>query len=302
MTVAHTKHTLGKRKQYRVSILFAAPFLLMFLIFTVIPVLYAMVLSFTNFNILQPAQFVGLNNYLTLFLEDDIFLTALQNTFVFAFITGPAGFAACLLVAWIINELPHKLSVLLTIVFYSPAISGGVYTIWKILFSNDSYGIVNNVLEKFGFIDDPIQWLSDPQYIMVVIILAVLWSSLGTSFLAFVAGFKGVDRSLYEAGAIDGIRNRVQELWYITVPAIKPQLMFSALLSITGAFEIGSVVTTLVGFPSPNYAAHTIVLHMEDYGSTRFELGMACAMATVLFLIMVSANKLVNILIKHAGK
>lgn len=284
------------------SILFAAPFLLIFTVFTVIPVITAMILSLTNYNALQPATFAGLDNYLTLFLEDDVFLTAVKNTFLFALITGPIGLLASLFVAWMINEFPHGLRTLLTVVFYSPAISGAVYTIWKIIFSNDDYGIVNSTLQKFGFIDDPIQWLSDPNYIPIVLILAVLWASLGTGFLAMIAGLKGVNRSLYEAGAIDGIRNRLQELWYITIPAIKPQLMFSALISITSAFEIGTVCTTLFGFPSPNYAAHTIVLHMEDYGNTRYELGMACSMATILFVIMVVANKLVNLFIKHAGK
>lgn len=291
----------SNRAQNRLSIIFAAPFLILFFIFTVVPVLTAVVLSFTNYNVLQPPQFVGLQNYLTLFLEDDIFLTALKNTFYLAFITGPLTFGACLFVAWMINEFSRQVRTILTIIFYAPAISGGVITIFTIIFSNDSYGIINNVLMKFGFIQDPIMWLQDPNYIPFVIIIATLWTSLGTSFLSFIAGFQGIDRSLYEAGAIDGIKNRLQELWYITIPSIKPQLMFSALLSITGAFGIGAICTTLVGFPSPNYCVHTIALHLEDYGNTRMELGMACAIAVVLFVIMVTANKLVNKLIRHAG-
>ncbi len=291
----------SKRQQYNVSIAFAAPFLLLFFVFTVVPVIVAMVLSFTNFNMLQEAKFVGLDNYLTLLLEDDVFLTAIKNTFLFAFIIGPASFAACLFVAWMLNEFSHKVRTVLTIIFYAPAISGGIVTIWQILFSNDSYGIINNTLISLGFIKDPIMWLSDATYIPFVIIAASLWSSLGTSFLSFIAGLQGVDRSLYEAGAIDGIKNRLQELWYITIPAIKPQLLFSSLIAITNAFNIGDICTALVGFPSPNYAAHTIVLHMTDYSSTRFELGMACAIATILFLIQVLANKLVNKLIKYAG-
>lgn len=291
----------SRRQQYKVSVIFALPFLLLFFVFTVIPVFVAFILSFTNYNILQPAQFVGLQNYLTLLLDDDIFLTAVKNTFLFAFIIGPLSFAACLFVAWMLNEFSHAVRTILTIVFYAPAISGGVIAIWQIIFSNDSYGLVNNALMKLGLIKDPIMWLQDPNYMLFVIIAASLWSSLGTSFLSFIAGLQGVDRALYEAGAIDGIKNRIQELWYITVPAIKPQLMFSALLAITGAFNIGDICTSLVGFPSPNYAAHTIVLHMTDYSSVRFELGMACAIATILFIIQVSANKLVNKLIKYAG-
>ena len=287
--------------QYRVSIAFALPFLLIFFTFTVIPVIAAIVISFTNYNILQPMKFVGLDNYLMLFLNDETFLIAIKNTFLFAFILGPLSFATCLFVAWMINEFSHTVRTILTIIFYAPAISGGVITIWAIIFSNDSYGIVNNVLMELGFIKDPILWLQDPKYMVAVIIAASLWSSLGTSFLSFIAGLKGVDKALYEAGAIDGIKNRIQELWYITVPAIKPQLMFSALLAITGAFGIGDICTSLVGFPSPQYAAHTIVLHMSDYSGTRMELGMACAIATILFIIMVSANKLVNKIIRYAG-
>lgn len=291
----------SKRQQYGVSIAFATPFLLLFFIFTVIPVISAFVISFFNYNMLQPMKFVGLQNYLTLLLDDDVFMTSIKNTFIMAFIYGPFSFIACLFVAWMLNEFSHKVRTILTIVFYAPAISGGVLAIWKIIFANDSYGIVNNTLSKLGFIKEPIMWLSNPNYIMFVVLAASLWSSLGTSFLSFIAGLQGVDKSLYEAGAIDGIKNRIQELWYITIPAIKPQLMFSALLAITGAFSIGQVTTDLVGFPSPNYAAHTIVLHMQDYNTTRMELGMACAIAAILFLIQVLANKLVNKLIKYAG-
>lgn len=291
----------SKRSQYAVSITFATPFLLLFFVFTVIPVIVAVALSFTNYNTLQPAQFVGLQNFLTLILDDDIFLTSVKNTFLLAFLIGPLSFAACLFVAWMLNEFSHKVRTILTIVFYAPAISGGIVAIWKILFANDSYGIINNALIKLGLTRDPIMWLEDPNYMMFVIVAASLWSSLGTSFLSFIAGLQGVDRSLYEAGAIDGIKNRIQELWYITIPAIKPQLMFSALLAITGAFNVGQLCTDLVGFPSPNYAVHTIMLHMTDYSSVRFELGMACAIAVILFIIQVGANQLVNKLIRYAG-
>ena len=287
--------------QYRVSIAFALPFLIIFFTFTIIPVIAAICMSFTNYNILQPMQFVGFKNYLDLFLNDEVFLTSLKNTFLFAFIIGPLSFAACLFVAWMINEFSHTVRTILTIIFYAPAISGGVITIWAIIFSNDSYGIVNNTLMELGFVKDPILWLQDPKYMIIVIILAALWASLGTSFLSFIAGLQGVDKALYEAGAIDGIKNRIQELWYITVPAIKPQLMFSALLAITGAFEFGAIGAQLVGNPSPQYAAHTIVLHLADYSGIRMELGMACAIAVILFIIEVGANKLVNKLIKYAG-
>ena len=289
-------------KKHRVSLLFALPFLLLFFVFTVIPVLYAMVLSFTSYNIIEAPVPVGLDNYLSLFLKDDIFMTAVKNTLLFAFTTAPISFCGCLFVAWMINDFPPKLRAVLTFVFYAPSLSGAVSAIWTIIFSNDAYGFANSILTGMGLIREPIQWLANPDYAYPVIIIVTLWTSLGTSFLSFVAGFRGLDASLYEAAAMDGIKNRVQELWYITLPALKPQLMFSALITITSSFEIGTICNTLFGFPSPNYSAHTIVVHMMDYSTTRFELGMSCAMATVLFLLMVGSNKLVNLFIGRVGK
>ena len=292
-------HGLNK---HRVSILFALPFLILFFTFTVIPVLYAMLLSFTSYDIIEKPVFVGLSNYLTLFLKDDIFMTAFRNTMLFALTIAPLSFFGCLLVAWMINDFSPKLRAILTFVFYAPSLSGAVSAIWVIIFSNDSYGFANNILSSLGFINEPVQWLADPTKAYFVIVVVSLWTSLGTSFLSLAAGFRGIDASLYEAAAMDGVKNRVQELWYVTLPALKPQLMFSALITVTSSFEIGTICNTLFGFPSPNYSAHTIVVHMMDYSQTRFELGMSCAMATVLFLIMVGCNRLINIFISRVGR
>ena len=289
-------------KKHRVSIFFALPFLTLFFVFTVIPVLIAIVISFTSYNIIESPVFMGVDNYLTLFLQDDIFMTAVKNTLLFAFTTAPISFCGCLFVAWMINDFPPKIRAVLTFVFYAPSLSGAVSAIWTIIFSNDSYGFANSILTSLGLLREPIQWLADPAYAFVVIVIVTLWTSLGTSFLSLVAGFRGIDTTLYEAAAMDGIKNRVQELWYITLPALKPQLMFSALITITSSFEIGNICNTLFGFPSPNYSAHTIVVHMMDYSTNRFELGMSCAMATVLFLLMVGTNKLVNLFIARVGK
>lgn len=303
-----TKNAVRKKslaaglKKHRVSILFALPFLTLFFIFTVLPVIIAMVLSFTSYNIIEKPVFMGIDNYLSLFLKDDIFMTAVKNTLLFAFTTAPISFCGCLFIAWMINDFPAKLRAALTFVFYAPSLSGAVSAIWAIIFSNDSYGFANSILTNMGLLREPIQWLANPKYAYIVIIVVTLWTSLGTSFLSLVAGFRGIDASLYEASAMDGIKNRVQELWYITLPALKPQLMFSALITITSSFEIGVICNTLFGFPSPNYSAHTIVVHMMDYSTTRFELGMSCAMATVLFLLMVGSNKLVNLFLARVGK
>jgi multiple sugar transport system permease protein len=262
----------------------------------------AFFLSFTGYDMLQPIKFSGIENYLTLFLEDEVFIIALKNTFLLACVVGFPGMLLSLFIAWMINEFSRLLQTFLVIVFYAPAISGAALTVFKLMFSNDSYGFVNNFLMKMGFTNFPVMWLSDPKYIFAVVVIASYWMGMGTGFLAFVAGLKGVDRSLYEAAAIDGVKNRVQELWFVTVPAMKPQLMFSALISITGSLEIGGLCTGLVGFPSPNYVVHTIVLHIEDYMTTRFEMGTASAVAFILFLMAIGANKLVNFIIRHAGK
>lgn len=274
------------------------PYLLIFTVFTVLPVLMAMGLSLTSFNALEPPVFVGWLNYKRLFVEDPLFLTAFKNTMVFAVATGPAGYLLSLLLAWMINDLaPFKRS-FMTLLFYAPSMCN-IFVVWKLIFSGDSYGVLNAYLMEWGITDAPIYWLSDTRYIVPVVILVILWSSMGTSFLAFIAGFQSLDRSQFEAAAVDGVKNRFQEFWFITLPNIKPQLMFGAIMSITAAFGVGAAVTALVGFPSPNYAAHTMVHHMEDYGTIRFEFGYASAIATILFLLMIVTNKLIQ---KWLGK
>lgn len=294
--------TWKEMKRNWVAYAMVAPFMILFTIFTVLPVLLSIVLSFTDFNLLEMPNFVFLQNYITLFFDDDIFLIAVQNTFVFAVIVGPASYLMSLMVAWFINELGPKIRAIVTLVFYAPSISGQVYLIWGTLFSGDSYGWVNGTLLNLGLITEPIQFFQNADYVMPLCIVVSLWTSLGTSFLSFIAGLQGIDRSLYEAAAVDGIRNRWQELWYVTLPTMKPQLMFGAIMSITGSFGFGGVVTALCGFPSVDYAAHTIMHHLEDYGGQRFETGYASAIAVVLFAIMIGANVLVKNMISKVGQ
>ena len=289
-------------KKHRVSILFSLPFLILFFIFTVVPVAAAVIIGFTRYNILEPPVFVGLDNYLRLFLKDDIFMLAMKNTLLFACVSAPLSMVACLLGAWMINDFSPIVRAVLTFVFYAPSLAGGAVGIWTLILSGDAYGFLNNFLMQWGFISEPIQWLSNTQYMFGILLIVTLWGCLGTGFLSYVAAFRGIDKTLTEAAAIDGVKNRLQELWYITVPVLRPQLMFSALISITGSFGVGALSSALFGNPSPNYAAHTIVLHMEDYANTRYELGMACAMATVLFVLTVSSNKLIGLFINRVGK
>ncbi|WP_048745447.1 carbohydrate ABC transporter permease [Paenibacillus sp. P22] len=289
-------------KAARHSYFLMAPYMALFFLFTVVPVVISILLSFTYFNMLEFPKFIGWQNYARLFLEDDVFLIAIKNTILFAIITGPISYIACFVFAWIINELPPKLRAFMTLVFYAPSISGNVYFIWLMIFSGDRYGIANGLLIKLGVILEPILWLKTEAYVMPIIILVQLWLSLGTGFLAFIAGLQTVDRTLYEAGAVDGIRNRWQELWYITLPSMRPQLMFGAVIQLTASFAVADVSIALAGFPSVNYAAETVVTHLIDFGTNRFEMGYASAIATVLFLLMVGTNLLVQKLLRRVGE
>ena len=278
-----------------------APFFILFIIFTVLPVFLSIILSLTDFNMLEVPGWKGITNYTRLFLDDEIFILACQNTLIFASVTGPVSYLLSLLIAWFINELPPKIRAVVTLVFYAPSISGQVYMIWQTLFSGDSYGWVNAKLLEMGVITTPIQFFKDADYIMPLCIVVALWTSLGTSFLTFIAGLQGVDKAQYEAGAVDGVKNRWQELWFITLPNMGPQLMFGAVLAITGAFGFGGVVTALCGFPSVDYAAHTIMHHLDDYGGQRYEIGYSSAIAVILFIIMIGSNVLVKKVIAKVG-
>ena len=294
--------TLKEMARNKTAYFMIAPFMILFLVFTVWPVGLSIILSFTEFNLLEMPKPVFMDNYIRLFLDDDIFMTACQNTLVFAAITGPCSYLISLFVAWFINELSPRIRAIVTLIFYAPSISGAVYLIWQVIFSGDSYGYVNAWLLEFGIITEPILFFQNEDYVMPLCIVVALWTSLGTSFLSFIAGLQTIDKSLYEAGAVDGVRNRWQELWYITLPTMKPQLMFGAVMSITSSFGFGAIVTALAGFPSVNYAAHTIMHHLEDYGGQRFEVGYSSTIAVVLFVIMVGCNLIIKKLLSKVGQ
>lgn len=283
-----------------VAYIFMLPFLVCFLFFTVIPVFSSLGLSLTYFNVMEAPRWIGLENYMKLFLDDSLFVRALANTLVLSVVTGPVGFILCFSMAWIMNEFSPKVRAVLTLMLYVPSL-GGAAGIWTIIFSGDRYGLLNSFLLSLELIDEPLQWLTDSTYMMGTAIAVILWGSLGTSFLSFVAGFQNMDTKLYEAAAIDGIRNRWQELWYITLPAMKPQMLFGAVMSITTSFGIGDVITGLFGYPTTDYALHTLVHHLSDYGGMRFEMGYASAIATILFAIMIIANEVVQKLLQKLG-
>jgi multiple sugar transport system permease protein len=279
-----------------------APFLIAFLVFMVVPVAASIVLSFFRFDMLSMPEFIGFDNYFRMIMEDKVFGISLANTLYFAVITGPAGFMLSFILAWFINELGPKARSVLSFLFYSPALMGNVYFIWQVMFSGDSYGYVNSLLISLNIISEPIQWFSNPNYSMTLVIIIQLWMSMGVSFLANISGLQNVDTSLYEAAAIDGVRNRWQELWYITLPSMKNILLFSAVMQIQASFSVSGIATTLTGNPSVNYSTHTIVTHLTDVSGVRYEMGYAAAISVFLFLMMAFARIGIGKLLDATGK
>ena len=303
VSVRVDKPTLWQQvRRNRASYLMMAPYFILFFLFTVLPVAMSIALSFTYFNMLEMPSFIGWANYIKLLLDDDIFIISLRNTLIFAVVTGPVSYLLCLLFAWIINEFRPKLRALLTLVFYAPSICGNAYLVWNLILTGDRYGYLNGLLLRLDIITEPILWMQTEKYVLPVLIVVQLWLSLGTGFLSFIAGLQTVDRSMYEAAAIDGVKNRWQELWYVTLPAMKPQLMFGAVMQITQSFAVADISINLAGNPSVNYSGATIVTHLLDYGSTRLDMGYASAIATILFLLMVGTNKLVQRLLRRVGE
>lgn len=303
LDIAKKQGTLRYRiVRNRASYFMIAPYFILFFFFTVLPVLMSIGLSFTYFNMLELPTFVGWKNYIKLFLEDDIFLISLKNTLIFAVVTGPVSYMLCLLFAWIINEFRGKLRAFLTLIFYAPSICGNAYLVWNLILTGDRYGYLNGILLKLDIINEAKLWMQTEKYILPVLIVVQLWLSLGTGFLSFIAGLQTVDKSMYEAAALDGVKNRWQELWYVTLPAMKPQLMFGAVMQITQSFAVADISINLAGNPSVNYAGATVVTHLLDYGSTRFDMGYASAIATILFLLMVGTNKLVQKILGRVGE
>ena len=288
------KYTWHMMKTNKACYAMLLPFMSLFIIFTVVPVVMSLPMGFTNFNMIETPKFVGLSNFYTLFLNDDVFLIAVRNTLIFAIFTGPFSYILSFIIAWLINEMNAFLKTFFTFVFYAPSMTTSVYVTWQLILSGDSYGYLNAVLIDLGILNEPAQWLTDTNYILTVVIIVQLWMSMGAGFLAIRAGFQNIDKSMYEAGAIEGIKNRWQELFYITIPSMGPQLLFAAVIQISASFTVGVVGQNLVGLPSTDCAAHTIMNHATDYGNIRYEMGYASAICFVLFAAMLLANKGIN--------
>ena len=288
---AYTWHLMKRNWACYVMML---PFFILFAIFSIVPVVMSFPLGLTSFNLVQFPRFIGLQNFYSLFVNDDVFLIAIRNTLIFAIFTGPFSYVLSFILAWLINEMNPFFKVFFTFVFYAPSMTPSAFVIWQLVFSGDSYGYLNSVLMDLGIINTAKQWLTDTTYMMTVVIIVQLWTSMGAGFLALRAGFLNIDDSLYEAGAIEGIQHSFQELLTITIPAMGPSLLFAAVLAISGAFTVGGVGATLCGLPSTNYAVHTIMNHAQDYGSIRYEMGYASAICMVLFVAMLVTNHLIR--------
>lgn len=293
------KGALSEQVPYYIML---APFGIMFILFMALPVFSSIILSFFSFDTISLPKFTGLDNYIRMFLEDDNFVTVTKNTLVFAIITGPLGFILSFVLAWFINEFKPMVRTVLSFMFYCPALVGNAYYIWQVAFSNDSYGYANSLLLSLGFITEPIQWLKDSAYIMPIIVIVQLWMSMGVSFLANISGLQDINPEMYEAGAIDGIRNRWQELWYITLPSMQHMLLFSAVMQIASAFSISAICIELAGYPSVDYAADTLVSYLADVGTVKYEMGYASAISVFLFALMLLFRYVIGKLLNKAGK
>ncbi len=288
----------GKRRGGNLSgLLFTAPYALLFLVFILVPVLLAVLLSFTNFNAVEWPEWVGFLNYITLLTSDEVFMQyVLPNTVVYAVVVGIGGYILSFLLAWLLCNLTKGVRTVLALIIYSPSLTAGVAmtVLWKVIFSGDQTGLLNSWLMSLGVIDEPVVWLVNTTYLLPIVIIIGLWSSMGIGFLAMIAGIANSDESLYEAGAIDGISNRFQEMIYITIPQMKPQMLFAAVMAVVNSFQNGMVSALLTGNPSPGYAAQLIVNHIEDYGFLRYEMGYAATVSVVLLLIVQLFSKAAN--------
>lgn len=278
------------------------PFIALFFLFNILPVLSSVVLSFFDYDMVSTPLFCGLDNYVRMFLKDKLFWKTFGNTLKFSIIAGPLGFLLSFVLAWMINEFPRRVRVVLTFGFYAPALVGNALLIWQIIFSGDSYAYLNNFLISFGFITEPIQWLRNTEYNMTIILIIQLWMSMGTSFLANIAGLQNVSEELYEAGAIDGIRTRWHELWFITLPSMKSIVLFSAVMQIQSVFSVSTLVTNLAGYPSVDNSVDMLVSYIGDVGTTRYEMGYAAALSVFLVLLVLTFRFAIGGLLNLVGK
>lgn len=278
------------------------PFLIFFFIFMVLPVMISLYFGFTDYDMLSTPKFIGLDNYKRMFTSDDMFPTVVKNTIVYAIVTGPLGFIFAFVLAWFISEFDKTVRNILAFLFYAPALTGNALYIWQVAFSGEAYGYVNSALLSLGIITEPIVWFKSTEYAFPIVVIIQLWMSMGVGFLSDIAGLQNVSPELYEAGAIDGIRSRWHELWYITLPGMKHILLFGAVMQIQSSFSAGATIQALCGYPSTNNSMDQIVTYMSDIGNTRYELGYAAAITLFLFGMMAISRLIIGKLLDGLGK
>lgn len=280
-----------KKKHSKAAYIFLLPYSLLFLSFIILPVIIAISLSFTNFNTIERPNLVGFMNYINLLTQDDVFMQkVLPNTIIYSLIVGPGGYVLGFLLAWILAQLPKVPRTIFSLIFYLPSMTGGVAmtVVWRILFSGNQNGYINGLLMNLGLINNPVVWTLDERFILPIMIMIGLWGSMGVGFLAMMAGVLGGDKEIYEAATIDGVSNRVQELIYITIPSMKPQMLFGAVMAIVGAFSNGAIGVQLTGSNpvTGSYAGQLVANHIDDYGFLRYEMGYAAAVSVILLLMI----------------
>lgn len=282
------------------SMLLLAPYLLLFSLFIAIPVIIAIGLSFTYFDVINDPTFVGMSNYISLLTQDEIFLKyIIPNTFKYALIVGPGGCILSFILAWLVCQIQAVPRTILTLCLYMPSMVGPlmIQVVWKTVFSGDQRGILNSWLINHGWIDMPINFLLSPDYLLTIIIIVALWQSMGIGFLSMIAGILNVNEELYEAAYVDGMKNRFQEVIYITIPSMKSQMLFGAVMAIVNAFNTGWIGPALSGTnPTPNYSGNLILNHIEDYAYSRYEMGYAAAVSVVLLIMIAFFSKLAGAL------
>ena len=267
------------------------PYILLFSLFIIIPITVAWGLSLTHFDLIQTPVLTkpyGMYNYVMLITQDSNFLKyVIPNTIKYAFIVGPGGYVLSFIMAWMLSQIQATPRKFISLAMYTPSMVGGIFigVVWKTVFSGNQDGYINALLLDWGFIDESIQFLQSPDHLLNIMIFVSLWSSMGIGFLAMLAGLLNVDKTLYEAALVDGIKNRFQEIVYITIPQMKPQMLFGAVMAIVGAFNSGYIGVALSGAnPTPQYSGQLIINHIEDYGFIRYEMGYAAAISVVLLI------------------
>lgn len=284
------KKLTNKQSEKAVNIILLAPYVILFLLFIAIPVIAAVVLSFTQFNTIEWPKFNGISNYINLFTTDTVFMQkVVPNTIIYAVFVGIGGYVLSFFLAWSLAQLTRWPRTILTIIFYSPSMTGSalISSVWSVIFNGDKSGYLNYILLKLNIIDEPVQWLQSSEYLLPIIIIVTLWSSMGLGFLSMLAGITNINKEIYEAGYIDGVENRWQEIKYLTIPEVMPQMLFGAIMAIVGTFQASGVGVALSGSnPTPNYSGQLIVSHIEDVGYLRYEMGYAAAISVVLLIFV----------------